>query len=388
MRITFFSTLVLYFKNAGMGVLVLVILASGCGNVFGNIAGNEAGNSYGKGFLINVGNVYGESNKANSVPAQPDTIILKMKNGEKMIIVTEKGKKRIVQLREVDVNKVLESVDSVLKGQQFGEIETGLAFQKDTNVVINRMEGDGSRGEKQTIRINTKKGVTVITTQINRDEDDMDTVITSVKKKRKRFGTSSFYLNLGLNNYYKGNGKAPNSADAFQLRPLGSRYVALGYAYYVPFTRKDKAGASLGLEFAWNNFMFERSFKALEGQNAVEFAPITGPPITDVYKSKLVLAALKVPLMLRVKLGGPWAFNAGGFVGYRLDSYTKLKFKENGDTRKVRTHDSYYLSSFLYGLKAQLNYGDIGFFGEVNLNPLFSKGNGPELQTFSFGISL
>jgi hypothetical protein len=81
-------------------------------------------------------------------------------------------------------------------------------------------------------------------------------------------------------------------------------------------------------------------------------------------------------------------FGAGGFVGYRLASWTKLKYYEEGTTYKDKDHGSYNLTDWQYGLQGVIGFKSLTFFAKYNLNDLFRSGQGPQAQTLSFGLRI
>ncbi|HMR58489.1 MAG TPA: hypothetical protein PKC10_14290, partial [Cyclobacteriaceae bacterium] len=77
----------------------------------------------------------------------------------------------------------------------------------------------------------------------------------------------------------------------------------------------------------------------------------------------------------------------GPYVGYRIASYSKQMFEENGAERKPRNHDNFYLNNLRYGLRAQIGFNDIDFFFNYDMNELFVENKGPQLNAFSFGVT-
>jgi hypothetical protein len=74
----------------------------------------------------------------------------------------------------------------------------------------------------------------------------------------------------------------------------------------------------------------------------------------------------------------------GGYVGYRLNSHSKVKYSGGG---KDKEFNNFYLNDFRYGLTAQLginNFPDLFF--NYDFNDLFQNGRGPKVNAVSFGI--
>jgi hypothetical protein len=78
-----------------------------------------------------------------------------------------------------------------------------------------------------------------------------------------------------------------------------------------------------------------------------------------------------------------------------VGSFTKLKYKEDGETKKLKNKQDYRLTEFRYGLLGRIGFGDFSIVGYYNLTPLFEEGNGlkengqfKDFNTFTIGISL
>lgn len=174
--------------------------------------------------------------------------------------------------------------------------------------------------------------------------------------------------------------------DAPTLKPLGSRYVALGYGASLRLSEGRNTALKLrtGLEVSWYNFMLDDNRLAVQTPAGVAF-PDAGRRLE---KSKLTAAYLNLPLMPTVgfRRGAVQSVSAGGYVGMRLDSYTKVK-ESDGD--RDRIHGTYALTNFRYGLAAEVNFRHAPtFFVNYDLNPLFRDGQGPKVQGLSFGVRL
>jgi hypothetical protein len=181
-------------------------------------------------------------------------------------------------------------------------------------------------------------------------------------------------------------------ANAPELRPEGSRYVNLGLSYRQRLGgRRSPLYLLGGPELAFNNYMLEGNYK---WQNTSGITSVVPEPTARQYqKTKLATSTITLPLMLQLRLHdehhrATFRLGAGGFVGYRLASWTKLKYFEEGSTYKDKDYGSYNLNDWQYGLQAHIGYGDVNFFVKYNLNELFRDGRGPQAQTLSFGLRL
>lgn len=215
----------------------------------------------------------------------------------------------------------------------------------------------------------------------------------------------SFNIDLGMNNYLE-NGHFPDGGNQlYTVKPWGSWYVGLTSTLRTKVS--NKVYLEWGAGVSWYNFKFVNYKTQLsKDDTGVIFYE---NPRTDVEftKSKLTVCYVNLSMVPMFDLGGysrkPNVFNGdrlnfdrrgsfrigvGPYVGYRLDSYTKQVWEENGDKQKSHYHDNYYLNNIRYGLRAQIGFRDTDIFFNYDLNGLFIDGKGPKLNAFSFGITL
>ncbi|RZK97924.1 MAG: PorT family protein [Hymenobacter sp.] len=209
----------------------------------------------------------------------------------------------------------------------------------------------------------------------------------------RKSSSTDVVFDLGLNaltNLQSGPGRP-------DLRTLGSRYVNLGLNF------KQRLGGQrsplyliFGPEFAFNNYMLEGNSKwvSVPGALGTNITTVVAETNGRQYqKTKLATSTFTVPLMFQLNLHDQHhrtslRLGAGGFVGYRLNSWTKLKYFENGNTYKDKDYGNYGLNDWQYGLQGVLGYKSVTFFAKYNLNNLFRDGQGPQAQTVSFGVRL
>jgi hypothetical protein len=181
-------------------------------------------------------------------------------------------------------------------------------------------------------------------------------------------------------------------AGAPELRPEGSRYFNLGLNFRPRLGGKRSPLYLVGgPEFAFNNYMLEGNSKWVNQNGITSVVP--EPTARQYQKTKLATSTFTVPLMLQLRLRdehhrSTFLLGAGGFVGYRLASWTKLKYFENGSTYKDKDYGSYNLNDWQYGLQGTIGYRSLNLFVKYNLNELFRYGQGPQAQTLSFGLRL
>jgi hypothetical protein len=216
---------------------------------------------------------------------------------------------------------------------------------------------------------------------------------------RRKSTSHGFNVELGLNNYLQ-NGRFPEATgEPYSLNPLGSRYFGLSSMW------NSHLGGPLRLDWGanlnWYNFRFDNpQVRAVNAPARVEFNEFVDA--NNAMRSKMTavyLNGVMVPMWhfgsgtRRYKhwggssyRGSGFRIGLGGFAGYRIDSYSRFIFKENGEKRAEREKGNLGLNNFRYGTRLQMGFRGLDLFANYDLNNLFMPGRGPELNAFSFGI--
>ena len=137
--------------------------------------------------------------------------------------------------------------------------------------------------------------------------------------------------------------------------------------------------------------MLENNAFFVKGNDNVSFSDYqnAGKQVA-LSRNKLTIANINLPVMpyIAFKKGSIITYiAAGGYVGYRLDSYTKTKEDDGG--KKQWNHSSFFLNNVRYGLAFELglkNFPDL--FVNYDMSNLFQDGRGPKVGGLSFGIRL
>ena len=373
---------------------------------------------------------------AYAAPAQKDSIIITFGDKTRMIIYGE-DRKELDKLMKYDLNSLLKDLGARLDTMQgetkiyFEDID-GRKYMKDstdskdknyvriglrgirikdgdTEVTITtrgvdikdgsdrvRVGGDRDDRDRDYDRRNGGIDTTARDGEGRRDRnydgddgDNGDGVMRIRRVRRYSSPRRGFNALLGLNAYAQ-NEPGGFNTENYDLRPFGSRYISLGFVKSATLARGKNAGLHLdfGLDVAWNNLMFEGNNTIEKGPTAVSFPLILnkeGREI-DVRKTKLTVPYIDFSLMPTVSFPGSFIsyVSAGGYVGYRLGGYTKVK---NPDGQKDRVRSNYYLNDFRYGAAFELgikNFPD--FFVHYDLNNLFQDNRGPAVKMINFGI--
>ncbi|WP_229365694.1 outer membrane beta-barrel protein [Fibrisoma montanum] len=312
-----------------------------------------------------------------------DSLVIRFANRTRMVIYAP-DKAGIKALSAYDLNKIVRDM-----GMQLDTLPDGK-----TAVSVNEVEGE--KYLKDTVLVITKrKGDVNVVIKGGRpnadstDSEDDDYRRTQLRYRNRRSGFNvQTDVNIGLNTLLTESQLPAYPADQYSLLPLGSRYISFNIGQHPTIVRGKVAKLSVyyGFELAWNNYMFEEDVVARRGLNGVEFVPIAEP----IKKTKLTVCSINLPVVPRVTFytgSNRKAFHlgVGGFVGYRLDSYTKIKF---ASSEKERDHSNFYLNDLRYGLIGHLGILRANLFVKYDLNPVFMDGRGPDVRALSFGITL
>lgn len=112
----------------------------------------------------------------------------------------------------------------------------------------------------------------------------------------------------------------------------------------------------------------------------------------DHQKSKLTVFSVLVPVLAEYQVPinnykNRLYFSGGMFFGYRIGSYTKIKYRTD-HTEKLTITGNYALNDFRYGIMARLGYRWFNVYAMYELSGLYEENLGPEMYPFTFGITL
>lgn len=344
------------------------------------------------------------SNNDPDIIPENDTIVILFGKNTHIVIYTQ-DKEEMSKLKNYDFNALLRQVIAVSEATQTKEGRRDTSFVVDGNRVDIKDGNVTVQGKDNETEVTFRVKVGGETDEITITEDDSTTITIRTRSKPREFSErnkdkwerrsnkhsrhtdNEFVFDLGLNNYLQ-NDRFPDENNApYGLRPLGSRYIAVGNEFRTRIGgRKSPLYLKYGLEFSANNFMFNQDVQIQRGAEAVEFADDT----RDLRKSKLTVWYVSVPVMPMLNFGprdnAKFRIGVGGYVGYRIHSYSKIMYFDDGNKRKEHERDNFYLNNVRYGLVGQVGIGDINLFVKYDLNPLFVEGRGPELNALSFGV--
>ena len=236
-----------------------------------------------------------------------------------------------------------------------------------------------------------------INIEIGKDQPNNEEAKTSSTRPRRT--SHGFSIDIGKNNYLS-DGKFPDENNAlFTVKPFGSWFVGLNVI------NETKIAGPLYLQWGgginWYNFKFQNETTRLtKDDNGVIFEE-DGRDVIAV-KSKLTASYLNARIVPMLDFGRDKSVNSwcesshsegfriglGAYGGYRLGNKTKFVYEENGDKQREKSGQGLFLNNWRYGARFQVGYRGANLFFNYDMNELFSEGKGPELNAFSFGITL
>ncbi|MDF7811671.1 outer membrane beta-barrel protein [Hymenobacter sp. YC55] len=348
-----------------------------------------------------------------------DTIVVKLPNQATMTLFV-KNKQQLRELRAYKLDSLMLLLDTYIsqaeaagknsKSEQVtmefypAKDRPGKQVPEQIRITMRNDASTRSNGDKVEVNMGRVFGVKVEENADGKGGDRVDIHLGSTAKddsvaaaKRKakkeayknRAVHNNFTIDLGLNTLV--GAKAPQNQLEPDLKPIGSRYLSLNWHYDI---RVGKPGSPFhlltGPELAFNNYMLDDNSRFINTNGVTTLVSETD---LSLDKSKLAVTMLNLPLMATLQFKGNndkdgFRIGAGGFIGYRLGSHTKIKYSEDGRTRKDKDRGSYNLTDFQYGVQGLIGIRSLELFGKYNLNDLFKNDLGIQAQALSFGITL
>ena|SRR5690606_5932587 len=305
---------------------------------------------------------------------QPDTVIVNLTNTTRVVLTME-DRDDIAILKEYDFQLLFDDIINKLESND----TTSRPSVITDSIPETEQEDPWAREEYDW-----------------EDDDDDDEEWDSDWNEKPGRTTQSFNFDLGTNNYVS-DGKFPDSENAtYSVRPWGSWYIGLNSIQRTRIARNFFVEWGLGL--SWYNFKFQKDNILIEKDDlGVSFVEDNSGDI-NYRKSKLTVSYINASLVPMLDLSNrstrariwdsssSFRIGLGPYIGYRIGSYSKVKYKEAGETEKDKNHDSLYLENIRYGMRLQIGFRSTDLFFNYDMNDLFSAGKGPSLNAFSFGV--
>jgi len=325
----------------------------------------------------------------------PDTIIIRLGNGEEVIIISENDNE-VELLQQYDMNAILRDLqrDTTQEGSIYIEIQDQTGSRYD----FEEEDDDNLSLEEKLERLESKMETTGKQDYMTESSSSGSSSTSSHSHNRRRQGTNTTMMfDFGLNNYLS-NGKFPDETnELYTVKPLVAWNIALGV------TNTTQIAGPLYLEWGgnvnWYNFKFENDRTRMEKTDDGVFF-FEDLDVRDPRKSKFVVPYLNAQVVPMFQFGkaqrdgwfpldrdddSGFRIGVGGYAGYRVGSRHKYVIKQDNRIR-VKNKVNYFVNNWRYGVRFQLGFRSFDFYANYDLNELFVEGKGPELNAFSFGI--
>jgi hypothetical protein len=216
---------------------------------------------------------------------------------------------------------------------------------------------------------------------------------TPEKKYARPDIPGTFTIEIGVNN-------ALDKPNRFDLGFWGSRTINFYYQYDLRIM-KSRFSLVPGIGFSLERFKFtNNNTLGYDDQDSLKFLTPAEMGLS-IKKSQLITNYIDVPIELRysTRPDDPtrsFKIGIGYRVGYLYEIYTKVKYTEDGDTKKYKDSQNFNLTRFRHGPFVKIGLGNVSLFGYYNMTPLFESKKGPtagkvaspDFSTFTLGISL
>ena len=315
------------------------------------------------------------------------------------ILIQVESKEDLEALKEYDLNSMLKDIEVPTEEELDGAEKVIIQDEEGTQYLKDSVEEDEEFRQLE----NEFNG-----TSTSSDDDD-EKKEYNYERKAKRFSGSktSFVsiLDIGINNYLEDGDFPDDNNEQYTVRPWGSWYIAIMPTWQTHIG--GKFAIDYGAGISWYNFKFQDPrTRLVKYDDGVEFEQWDVELQSS--KSKLTTAHINahfIPMFdfgyrtskrtyddgfvqkrTRFRRNG-FRIGAGGYVGTRIDSYQKLVWRGTGHKSKLRERDNFFINRLRYGVRGILGYGEVDFFVNYDLSPLFAEDRGPELNPITFGLS-
>lgn len=250
---------------------------------------------------------------------------------------------------------------------------------------------------KKSVMIDKHKVKVVISDKDSTGEDGIiEEIILShsdeEEEEEERFKivtTDQLNMQFGLNNLINRQGEfeMPQGFEALSLNPTKSFNFHLHFVQQALNIYKDHVRLLYGIGMDFNNYRFENNILISGTDNGLEISPSS----IDYKKNKLTTNHLTMPLLLNLQFGQDskkFSIAGGLNMGYLINGYQRLKWKDNDGKHKVKREGDYGLTDYRIGYELQFGYGKLNFYGKYFPESIFKASKGPDLRSVSFGIIL
>ena len=215
------------------------------------------------------------------------------------------------------------------------------------------------------------------------------------KKKGRPNIPGTFAIDIAFN--------LPTEKNGFNTNPFGSRTLNIYYYYDYRIGNSSFSlhpGIGFGLErYKFNN---DKTLGYVSGPSidTLKMVPLEGviPTASSFKKTQLITNYIDIPLEVRFSSnpddpGRSFKVSLGFKFGVLYQSFTKIKYREDSETKKLKDNQNFNLNPIRYGPLFRIGFGSFSAYANYTLSPLFKDGEGPDgakgskINNFTVGLT-
>ena len=321
--------------------------------------------------------------------SQEITITIESLKTSKENIVKEE--KDALKIEVEKINKQLDQKEIDL--EKADELKAAAAEKRALNIenkiaIIDNKIALLERNNNETIIVLDKNKIKVEVF----DDGEFVSVSLNNKKKYDKRTTSRLLIAFGFNNLVSDG----ESFTETELNIGRSRFFEMGWSWK---TRVFEDSNWLRFKYGFS-FSFD-GLRPSDNQYYVTDGELTNLEVhpQSLNKAKLRVDKLIFPMhfefgpskkierrdYFRYSTYKKFKIGIGGFAGFKLSSRQKLKYNEDGNSKKEKIKASYNTNSVVYGLSGYVGWGWTALYMKYELNSIF-KNNPVEQHNVSLGL--
>jgi hypothetical protein len=250
--------------------------------------------------------------------------------------------------------------------------------------------------KNDTIRIG---GMVIIRKPGEKNRDGEVRIRNRRNYKPSKVSTNWGIIDLGFSNFTDNTNYVSADAQAyapgsnsswFNLRNGKSRNVNIWFFMQRLSVIERVVNLKYGFGVELNNYHYKQNIRYDANPPAVVNAPIVSLDNTvgrNYTKNKLVANYLTVPMMLNFNFtpnrSDPFGFSVGASAGWLYGSHNKTKTSDEG---KEKARDDFDLRPFKISYIAELNLGEIKFYGSLATRSMYERGL--DMTPYTVGIRI
>lgn len=192
-------------------------------------------------------------------------------------------------------------------------------------------------------------------------------------------GFGALYTTDNLTNFNDAGGMNVAFSNEITFNPIG---------YSLPII-KGYFGMVTGLGMTWRNLHLGNN-SHLVNNNGITLVEAAPEGITYNY-SRLRMFDLNLPIYLEIHPLGKSEFYIMGGVLFGVNTFSSYKVKyKNENNKKISAVEGkdYNVNPFSVNYLVQMGWNDLGVYAKYTPTSLFKNDKGPDVQTFSVGLTL